>query len=129
MNLLLTGGAGYIGSATLRWLLRHGHQAIAYDNLLEGNARAVPAGHLVAGDLLDTALLTRTLRAHQIDAVLHFAALASVPRSIKDPDSYWRTNVLGTKSVLDAMRGANVPRIVFSSTAATYAFGVEMPIR
>ena len=129
MNILLTGGAGYIGSATLRWLLRHGHDATAYDNMCEGNARSVPAGRLVEGDILDTDRLAATLRDRRIDAVMHFAALASVPLSIRDPESYWRTNVVGTKSVLDAMRTAGVPRIVFSSTAATYAFGVEMPIR
>ena len=129
MNILLTGGAGYIGSATLRWLLKGGHNAIAYDNMVEGNAQSVPAECLVRGDILDTDLLTRTLQERQIDAVMHFAALASVPLSISDPENYWRTNVVGTKSVLDAMRAARVPRIVFSSTAATYAFGVEMPIR
>ena len=129
MNILLTGGAGYIGSATLRWLLKHGHNPIAVDNMLEGNPRSVPADRLVRGDILDTDLLARTMAEHRIEAVMHFAALASVPLSIADPDSYWRCNVLGTKSVLDAMRTAGVPRIVFSSTAATYAFGVEMPIR
>ncbi len=129
MNILLTGGAGYIGSASLRWLLKAGHHAVAYDNLLEGNARSVPGDRLVQGDILDTDRLTRTMAEHQIDAVMHFAALASVPLSISDPASYWRTNVGGTKSVLDAMRAAAVRRIVFSSTAATYAFGVEMPIR
>lgn len=129
MNILLTGGAGYIGSATLRWLLKHGHDPIAFDNMLEGNAASVPADRLIHGDILDTDLLTRTLRERQIDAVMHFAALASVPLSISDPESYWRVNVAGTKSVLDAMRAAEVRRIVFSSTAATYAFGVEMPIR
>ena len=129
MNILLTGGAGYIGSATLRWLLKHGHNPIAFDNMLEGNPRSVPTDRLVRGDILDTNLLARTMAEHRVDAVMHFAALASVPLSITDPDSYWRCNVLGTKSVLDAMRTAGVPRIVFSSTAATYAFGVEMPIR
>ena len=129
MNILLTGGAGYIGSASLRWLLKQGHQAIAYDNLLEGNAQSIPADRLVEGDIRDTVKLTQTLRNHKIDAVMHFAALASVPLSISDPDSYWSVNVLGTKSVLDAMRAAEVRRMVFSSTAATYAFGVEMPIR
>jgi len=129
MKILLTGGAGYIGSACLRWLLKNGHDAIAYDNMLEGNAAAVPEGRLVVGDINDTALLAETLKAHQADAVMHFAALASVPLSIADPSSYWQTNTVGTKSVLDAMRAARVPRIVFSSTAATYAFGVEMPIR
>ena len=129
MNILLTGGAGYIGSASLRWLERYGHNPIAYDNLAEGNRRSVPADRLVAGDILDTPRLVATLRDHRVDAVMHFAALASVPLSIRDPASYWSTNVAGTKSVLDAMRTAGVPRIVFSSTAATYAFGVEMPIR
>lgn len=129
MNILLTGGAGYIGSASLRWLLKHGHHAIAYDNMLEGNVRSVPADRLIRGDILDTDRLTQALVEHKIDAVMHFAALASVPLSISEPESYWRTNVVGTKCVLDAMRQAGVPRIVFSSTAATYAFGVEMPIR
>ena len=129
MNILLTGGAGYIGSASLRWLLKQGHTAIAYDNLLEGNAQSVPADCFVEGDILDTVRLSQTLRDHKIDAVMHFAALASVPLSISDPATYWRINVGGTKSVLDAMRAAEVSRIVFSSTAATYAFGVDMPIR
>ena len=129
MNILLTGGAGYIGSATLRWLLKQGHHAIAYDNMLEGNARSVPPERLISGDILDTERLTQALVEHKVDALMHFAALASVPLSISDPESYWRTNVVGTKSVLDAMKQAKVPRIVFSSTAATYAFGVEMPIR
>ncbi len=128
MKILLTGGAGYIGAACLRWLLKQGHDPIAFDNMLEGNAAAVPDGRLVVGDIRDTPLLTRTLREHQVDAVMHFAALASVPLSISDPASYWSTNVVGTKSILDAMRDAAVPRIVFSSTAATYAFGVDMPI-
>jgi UDP-glucose 4-epimerase len=129
MKLLLTGGAGYVGSACLRWLLKNGHDPIAYDNLREGNRAAVPQGRLIEGDMLDTTRLTAALRDHKIEGVMHFAALASVPDSIKDPDGYWRTNVLGTKSVLDAMRAAQVWRIVFSSTAATYGFHVEMPLR
>jgi UDP-glucose 4-epimerase len=129
MKILLTGGAGYIGSACLRWLLKHGHYPIALDNMLEGNASAVPEGRLVVGDINDTSLVTRTLQEHGIEAVMHFAALASVPLSISDPASYWQANTVGTKSILDAMRAAEVSRIVFSSTAATYAFGVEMPIR
>jgi UDP-glucose 4-epimerase len=129
MKLVLTGGAGYIGSACLRWLLNHGHDAIAYDNLAEGNAAAVPAGKLVVGDLANLDLLTETLRAHKTDAVLHYAAVASVPESIARPELYWRVNVAGTKNVLDAMRAAGVRRIVFSSTAATYGFHAEMPLR
>jgi UDP-glucose 4-epimerase len=129
VKILLTGGAGYIGSACLRWLLKHGHDPIAFDNMLEGNASAVPQGRLVEGDIRDSDLLTRTLQEHRIEAVMHFAALASVPLSISQPESYWRTNVVGTKSVLDSMRTAGISKIVFSSTAATYSFEAEMPIR
>jgi UDP-glucose 4-epimerase len=131
MNILLTGGAGYIGSACLRWLIRHGHNPIAYDNLSEGNAAAVPDSsiRLVVGDLADTAKLAGVMRERGIEAVMHFAALASVPDSIADPDGYYTINVIGTKNVLDAMRQARVSRIVFSSTAATYAFHADMPLR
>lgn len=129
MRLLLTGGAGYIGSACLRWLLRHGHDPIAYDNLSEGNPAAVPEGRLVVGEIGDVELLTETLRRHRAEGVMHFSALASVPHSIGDPDNYYRVNVVGTKNVLDAMRRADVPRVVFSSTAATYAFDAAMPLR
>jgi UDP-glucose 4-epimerase len=129
MKLFLTGGAGYIGSACLRWLIRHGHDPIAYDNLSEGNAAAVPDGRLVIGDIADTARMASAMRQHGCEAVMHFAALASVPDSIADPDGYYRVNVIGTKNVLDAMRQAGVSRIVFSSTAATYGFRAEMPLR
>jgi len=129
MKILLTGGAGYIGSACLRWLMRQGHDPIAYDNLSEGNRPAVPADRLIVGDIGDKAQLTDVLRQHKVEAVMHFAALASVPESIADPDGYYRINVVGTKNVLDAMREAGVSRIVFSSTAATYAFNTEMPLR
>jgi UDP-glucose 4-epimerase len=131
MNILLTGGAGYIGSACLRWLLRHGHDPIAYDNLSEGNRAAVPQAEtrLVVGDLADADRMAAVMTARKIDAVMHFAALASVPDSIKDPDGYYTVNVVGTKNVLDAMRRAGVSRIVFSSTAATYGFDCEMPLR
>src|SRR5262245_47987891 len=131
MKILLTGGAGYIGSACLRWLLRHGHDPIAYDNLSEGNAAAVPDAdrRLVVGDLADAGKLAEVMAAHRVEAVMHFAALASVPDSIKDPEGYYRVNVIGTKNVLDAMRRAGVSRIVFSSTAATYGFRTEMPLR
>lgn len=128
MRILLTGGAGYIGSACLRWLRKKGHDAIAYDNLSEGNERAVPPGLLFQGDILHTDQLTKVLADHGTEAVIHLAAAASVPDSIKDPEFYYRTNVLGTKSVLDAMRAAGVRKIVFSSTAATYGFHDQMPL-
>jgi UDP-glucose-4-epimerase GalE len=109
--------------------LRHGHEAWAYDNLSEGNARAVPDGRLFRGDILDRGALSKAIAETHADAVMHFAASASVPESIKDPELYWRNNLLGTKTVLDAMLENRVRRLVFSSTAATYAFDVEMPIR
>jgi UDP-glucose 4-epimerase len=130
MRILLTGGAGYIGSACLRWLVRHGHDPIAYDDLSEGNASAVPEAErrLVRGDILDVDALAEALLRHRAEAVIHLAALASVPASIADPDAYWRVNVLGTKGVLDAMRRAGVRRIVLSSTAATFGFHAAMPL-
>jgi UDP-glucose 4-epimerase len=131
MKVLLTGGAGYVGSACLRWLLNHGHDPIAYDNLSEGNIAAVPeaSSRLIKGDIIETNRLAEALHQHAIEAVMHFAALASVPESIADPEAYYRVNVLGTKSVLDAMRTARVRKILFSSTAATYGFHGEMPLR
>jgi len=131
MKILLTGGAGYVGSACLRWLLSHGHNPIAYDNLSEGNVAAVPeaSSRLIKGDIIETDRLTEVLRQYGIEAVMHFAALASVPESIADPEAYYRVNVVGTKSVLDAMRTTGVRKILFSSTAATYGFHTEMPLR
>ncbi len=128
MNLFLTGGAGYVGSACLRHLLKNGHNAIAYDNLIEGNRGSVPGGRLVVGDIADVDAMADCMRSERIDAVLHFAAAASVPESIKNPEFYYRSNVLGTKGVLDAMRRSGVRRIIFSSTAATYGFHARMPM-
>jgi UDP-glucose 4-epimerase len=131
MKILLAGGAGYVGSACLRWLLKNGHDPIAYDNLSEGNIAAVPdaADRLIKGDIVDTERLTEVLRQHRVQAVMHFAALLVVPESITNPEAYYRVNVGGTKSVLDAMRAAGVSKILFSSTAATYGFHTEMPLR
>ncbi|MBI1372724.1 MAG: UDP-glucose 4-epimerase GalE [Phycisphaera sp.] len=128
MRLLLTGGAGYVGSACLRWLLRHGHDPFAYDNLSEGNTASVPGDRLIVGDVGDRDALARAMHEVGAQAVMHFAALASVPQSISDPDTYWRVNVGGTKNVLDAMRDVGVDRVLFSSTAATYGFDAAMPL-
>jgi UDP-glucose 4-epimerase len=131
MKMLLTGGAGYVGSACLRWLVGHGHDPIAYDNLSEGNVAAVPdvANRLIVGDISETDRLVEILLQHRVEAVMHFAALASVPDSIADPEAYYRVNVGGTKSVLDAVRVAGVRKVIFSSTAATYGFHAKMPLR
>ena len=128
MSILLTGGAGYIGSACLRYLLKHGHDAIAFDNLAEGNRDAVPDGRLIVGDICNPEALDSAIEAHDVHAVLHFAAVASVPESIEDPEQYWRVNVVGTKTLLDAMRRHDIRQLVFSSTAATYGFHAEMPL-
>ncbi len=128
MRILCTGGAGYVGSACLRWLLKNGHDAIAYDNLVEGNAESVPHDRLVLGDISDRAALANAMSKHEIEAVMHFAAVASVPDSISDPELYYRTNVIGTKNVLDAMNDNGIKAIVFSSTAATFGFDNEMPL-
>ncbi len=129
MKVLLTGGAGYVASACLRWLLKHGHDPIAFDNLSEGNGAAVPDGRLVVGDMLDVDALRQAMTDHGVEAVMHFAALASVPESIEEPQRYWSVNVVGTKNVLDAMRDVGLTRLLFSSTAATYSFDAPMPLR
>ena len=128
MKILMTGGAGYVGSACLRWLLKNGHDPIAFDNLSEGNRGAVPADRLIVGDIEDKAALVDAMIAHDVEAVMHFAAKASVPDSIAQPELYWRTNLIGTKNVLDAMIECNVHKLLVSSTAAAYSFEVEMPI-
>jgi len=128
MKILCTGGAGYVGSACLRWLLKHGHDPIAFDDLSLGNAAAVPSDRLIVGDILDQRALQRAMNERGIDAVMHFAALASVPESIEHPETYWRINVLGTKTVLDAMVECGIRLILFSSTCATYAITNEMPL-
>jgi UDP-glucose 4-epimerase len=125
----MIGGAGYVGSACLRWMLRQGHEAVAFDNLSEGNRAAVPDGKLIVGDIGDKEALTEAMSRTGAEAVMHFAAVASVPESIADPELYYRTNVVGTKNVLDAMLEVGVRRVLFSSTAATYGFRAEMPLR
>ncbi len=129
MNILVTGGAGYVGSHTAKHLLANGHEVCVYDNLSTGHAAAVPAGRLIEGDLHDGELLRSTLRSRKIDAVMHFAASALVGESVADPAKYYRNNLVATLSLLEAMRDCDVKRIVFSSTAATYGEPQEMPIR
>jgi UDP-glucose 4-epimerase len=129
LNILITGGAGYVGSHAARWLQRAGHEIWVYDNLSRGHRAAVPAGRLIEGELADTAKLAGTMVAKQIDAVMHFAAFALVGESVSNPALYYRNNVLGSLSLLEAMRASGVRRIVFSSTTATYGEPEKMPIR
>lgn len=128
MRLLVTGGAGYIGSVTTAVLLDRGHEVVVLDSIATGHADAVPAGAvLVQADLLDPAALAEHV-AGGFDGVLHFAARALVGESVQHPDLYFRTNVIGTLNLLDAMRAHAVQRIVFSSSAATYGEPAEVPI-
>jgi UDP-glucose 4-epimerase len=128
MKILITGGAGYVGSACLRHLGQHGHEVLAYDNLVEGHPKAVGGHPLVRGDIADTALLTKTLIEFEADAVMHFAAATNVGESVVNPEYHWRNNVSGSLSVLNAMRAAGVDRILFSSTSSTYGLSAEVPM-
>ncbi len=118
--ILVTGGAGYIGSHTVKLLLQRGYQPIVYDNLTTGHRWAVLGDHWVAGEVHDTALLTNTLQRYQVSAVLHFAASAYVGESVQDPLKYYHNNVAGSIALLRAMQGAGVQKFILSSTCATY---------
>lgn len=128
MRVLVTGGAGYIGSHTARKLAAAGHEVVVYDNLSAGHRGAVEKLPLVEGDLLDGEKLTATLKGYHIDSVIHFAAFALVGESVTNPAKYYRNNITGTLSLLDSMRAADVKRIVFSSTCATYGIPASSPI-
>ncbi len=128
-RILVTGGAGYIGSHTAKLLQRAGIEPIVYDNLSTGNRSAVRWGPFVYGDILDTVTLARVLSHYRPVAVIHFAASAYVGESVDDPAKYYRNNVLGTLSLLDACRQAQVENIIFSSSCATYGIPATLPIR
>ncbi|MCL2418027.1 MAG: UDP-glucose 4-epimerase GalE [Conexibacteraceae bacterium] len=129
MRLLVTGGAGYIGSIVARLLLENGHEVVVFDNLERGHREAVPAAaRLVVGDLRNPEDSRQALGAGDFDGVLHFAALALVGESVERPELYYRTNVTGTLNLLEAMVAAGVPRLVFSSTCAVYGQPDEVPI-
>jgi len=128
-RILVTGGAGYIGSHCCKALHRAGRTPVVYDNLSRGHADAVRWGPLVVGDMRDEALLTQTLREHRIEAVIHFAALAYVGESVGAPETYYANNVGGMIALVNAMRQAGVGQIVFSSSCATYGTPDTLPIR
>ena len=128
MNVLVVGGAGYIGAHATRQLSAAGHQVWVYDNLSRGHRRAIPEGMLIEGEVADRPRLVAALRDHEIDAVMHFAAFALVNESVNDPAIYYRNNVIAALELLDAMREAGVDRLVFSSTTATYGEPDEIPI-
>ncbi len=128
MKVLVIGGAGYVGSHTVRRLLRDGHEVVVYDNLSRGHRQSVPEGTFVQGELADRANLRRVLSEHKIEAVMHFAAFALVGESVAQPAMYYQNNVSAPLELIEAMRAEGVWRIVFSSTTATYGQPEKMPI-
>ncbi|MFQ5697649.1 MAG: UDP-glucose 4-epimerase GalE, partial [Myxococcota bacterium] len=128
VRIVVTGGAGYVGSACLRHLAAHGHEVLAYDNLTEGHRAALAGAAFVEGDIADSGRLAGLLGDFRADAVLHFAAATYVGRSVSDPAFYYQNNVSGTLSLLNALRTANVRRLLFSSTCATYGLAPECPM-
>lgn len=127
-RILVTGGAGYIGSHTCKALAQEGYQPVTLDNLSTGNRDAVQWGPLIEADLRDTNSLIGVLEEYQIQAVIHFAACAYVGESVENPDLYYDNNVVGMRSLLHAMKRTGVDRIVFSSSCATYGIPQALPI-
>jgi UDP-glucose 4-epimerase len=127
-RILITGGAGYIGSHTNKLLANSGYETVVYDNLVYGHLEFVKWGDFVHGDLLDLDRLRTAFAEHAISGVIHFAAFAYVGESVRDPEKYYRNNVAGTLNLLSAMREFGVRDIIFSSTCATYGVPREIPI-
>jgi UDP-arabinose 4-epimerase len=129
MRVLVTGGAGYIGSHTAKVLARSGFEPIVLDNLSTGHRWAVKWGTLIEGDLGDSALIREVIKTHRVQAVVHFAGFAYVGESMQRPRQYFRNNVTYTLRLLDAMTDMSVKHIVFSSSCATYGIPASVPIR
>jgi UDP-glucose-4-epimerase GalE len=128
-KILVTGGAGYIGSHTVRQLLREGYDVTVVDNLAKGHRHNVPAERLFEVDIADTESLIRLIRKRKCEAVIHFAAFIAVGESMRDPGKYFNNNVCGSLSLLNAMVQTGVKHMVFSSTAAVYGNPQSSPIR
>ena len=129
MRVMVTGGAGYIGSVVAEELLKDGHDVIVYDNLSKGHRGSLsPGAEFVQADLMDTDRLSRTLAEGSIEAIIHMAASSLVGESVTEPSKYYRNNIVAGLGLLDAMRETDVRRIVFSSTAAVYGEPAKQPI-
>jgi UDP-glucose-4-epimerase GalE len=127
-RILITGGAGYVGSHCAKAASGKGHEIVVFDSLLFGHREFVRWGELIIGDIRDAAALDAVFSNHRIDAVMHFAALAYVGESVTDPNKYYDVNVNGTRILLDAMVRGGVDKIVFSSSCATYGEPTCVPI-
>jgi len=129
MNILVTGGAGYIGSVVVEECLRGGHNPVVYDNLVKGHRESVAAeAEFIEGDLLDGDLLKKVFRESEIEAVIHLAAYSLVGESVENPAKYYHNNVTAGLSLLDAMRECDIVKLVFSSTAAVYGEPEKQPV-
>lgn len=128
MRILVTGGAGYIGSHAVRLFLERGHEVWIYDNLSLGHRAAVPAERLVVGDLNELARLDQVLILNRIEAIVHFAAFTFVGESGRDPGKYYQNNLVNTLNLMECARRNGVGRFVFSSTAAVYGTPEQVPI-
>lgn len=128
-NVLVVGGAGFIGSHTAKLLSRQGYKPVVYDNLSTGHLASVRWGTFVEGDILDTQRLIAVVEDHDPIAVIHFAASAYVGESVEHPAKYYRNNVSGTQSLLEACRLAGARNVIFSSSCATYGVPDQLPIR
>src|SRR5262249_52066048 len=129
MSLLVTGGAGYIGSHMVLELLDAGEQVVVLDNLSTGFRWAVPKGApLIAGDTGDQAVISRLIRQHGIDAIIHFAASLVVPDSVRDPLAYYRNNTVNSRVLIECAVNAGVKHFVFSSTCAVYGSPTKIPV-
>lgn len=128
MNVLIPGGAGYVGSHTCKALAKAGHTPVTYDNLSTGHKRLVRWGPFVHGDILDGSQLIQTIRDYDVQGVIFFAALSQVGESVTHPAKYYKNNIAGTQSMLDAMRACGVKDIVVSSTSAVYGLPEKLPI-
>jgi len=128
IDILVIGGAGYIGSIMCKHLKKNGYQPIVLDNLTTGHRQSVKWGPLYEGSLDDTTLLNRIFTEHQPKAVMHFAACCYVNESVKEPCKYYRNNVAATITLLEAMVNNNISNFIFSSSCATYGEPVEIPI-
>jgi UDP-arabinose 4-epimerase len=127
--ILVTGGAGFIGSHTCKLLSAAGYLPVVFDNLCRGNEKSVSWGPLVVGDIRDQAALQDAIKTYRPTAIVHFAALAYVGESVHEPAEYYSANVAGTISVLDAARANAVEKIIFSSSCATYGIPETLPVR
>jgi UDP-glucose 4-epimerase len=128
MRILVTGGAGYIGSHAVKLFLSRGHDVWVYDNLCMGHRQAVPADRLIVGDLTENARLDHVVMERRIDAIVHFAAFSFVGESVREPAKYYQNNLVNTLNLMECARRHRIGRFVLSSTAATFGTPERMPI-